>query len=40
MLTSTRGWGLRPMWTHMDRGGGGSKTWFFCGCHKWMAPYK
>jgi len=22
---------------HVDRGGG-SKTWFFCGRHKWMAP--
>jgi len=25
---STRGRGFRPMWTHVDRGGG-SKTWFF-----------
>jgi len=22
---------------HVDRGGG-SKTWSFCGRHKWMAP--
>ena len=26
------------MWTHVDRGQRGSKTWFFCGRHKWMAP--
>jgi len=29
------GEGVRPMWT----GGRGSKTWIFCGRHKWMAPY-
>ena len=28
---------------HVDacgQGGGGSKTWFFCGRYKWMTPYR
>src|SRR6218665_714915 len=35
--TSTRGEGVWPMWTHVDRGSGGRKP-DFCGRHKWMAP--
>src|SRR6218665_2766169 len=31
--------GVRPMWTHVDRGEGGQKRDFFCGRHKWMAPF-
>src|SRR6218665_3701103 len=31
-----RGRVVRPMWTHVDRGGG--KNGIFCGRHKWMAP--
>jgi len=32
-----RGSGVRPMWTHLDRG---SQKSDFCGRHKWMAPYR
>src|SRR6218665_3343179 len=32
-----KGGGVRPMWTHVDRGG--QKPDFFCGRHKWMTPY-
>src|SRR6218665_1823520 len=31
------GGGVRPMWTHLDRGRG-VKNGIFCGRHKWMAP--
>jgi len=30
------GGGVRPMWTHVDRGRG-VKSVIFCGRHKWMA---
>src|SRR6218665_1906508 len=29
--------GVRPMWTHVERGRG-VKNVVFCGRHKWMAP--
>src|SRR6218665_234065 len=34
------GRGVRPMWTHVDRGREeGAKNVIFCGRHQWMAPY-
>src|SRR6218665_1587867 len=33
-----KGEGVRPMWTHVDRGRG-VKNVIICGLHKWMAPY-
>src|SRR6218665_990218 len=31
--------GVRPMWTHVDRGEGVKNLIFFYGRHKWMALY-
>src|SRR6218665_498026 len=30
--------GVRPIWTHVDRGEGWVKNLIFCGRHKWMTP--